>query len=100
MREFTGFKHGVNLGGWLSQCDHTKERYDSFVTEKDIETIKSWGLDHVRVPVDYDLIEEKDGTVKEYKAENLPIKPLEYKAMEISNIRPVDILPIIGQVEA
>ena len=65
MREFTGFKHGVNLGGWLSQCDHTKERYDNFVTEKDIEVIKSWGLDHVRVPVDYDLIEEKDGTVKE-----------------------------------
>ena len=65
MREFTGFKHGVNLGGWLSQCDHTKECYDTFVTEKDIETVKSWGLDHVRVPVDYDLIEEKDGTVKE-----------------------------------
>ena len=65
MKEFKGYMHGVNLGGWLSQCDHTKERYDTFITEKDIETIRSWGLDHIRVPVDYDLVEQDDGTYKE-----------------------------------
>ena len=65
MKQFPGFSHGINLGGWLSQCDHTKERYDNFIKESDIETIKSWGLDHIRVPVDYDLVEEKDGTYKE-----------------------------------
>ncbi|MBO4900300.1 MAG: cellulase family glycosylhydrolase [Lachnospiraceae bacterium] len=65
MKHFTGYMHGVNLGGWLSQCDHTKERYETFITKKDIEIIKSWGLDHIRVPVDYDLVEEKDGTYKE-----------------------------------
>ncbi len=65
MKQFPGFSHGINLGGWLSQCDHTKERYDNFIKESDIEKIKSWGLDHIRVPVDYDLVEEKDGTYKE-----------------------------------
>ncbi|WP_026509058.1 glycoside hydrolase family 5 protein [Butyrivibrio sp. LC3010] len=65
MKQFPGFSHGINLGGWLSQCNHTKERYDNFIKESDIEKIKSWGLDHIRVPVDYDLVEEKDGTYKE-----------------------------------
>ena len=65
MREFKGYTRGVNLGGWLSQCDHTEKRYSEFVTEKDIENIKSWGVDHVRVPVDYELVEEADGTPKE-----------------------------------
>ena len=65
MKEFTGYQHGINLGGWLSQCDHTKERYDTFITEEDIERIKGWGLDHIRIPVDYDLVEEKDGTYRE-----------------------------------
>ncbi|HIW80722.1 MAG TPA: glycoside hydrolase family 5 protein [Candidatus Acetatifactor stercoripullorum] len=61
MKKLDGFMHGINLGGWLSQCVHTKEHYDSFITEADIRRIASWGLDHVRVPVDYELIETKDG---------------------------------------
>ena len=65
MKEWKGYKHGINLGGWLSQCDHTKERYDNFIKEEDIKTISEWGLDHVRVPVDYNLVEETDGTYKE-----------------------------------
>lgn len=62
MKKLDGFMHGVNLGGWLSQCVHTKEHYDSFITEADIERIAAWGLDHVRVPVDYELVETEDGT--------------------------------------
>lgn len=62
MKKMSGYMHGVNLGGWLSQCVHTKEHYDSFITEKDFETVSQWGMDHVRIPVDYDLVEEKDGT--------------------------------------
>ena len=61
MRSFTGYEHGINLGGWLSQCDHSQERYETFITEKDIEIIGGWGLDHVRVPVDYELVETKSG---------------------------------------
>ena len=60
-RVLEGYLHGVNLGGWLSQCDHTKKRYDTFITEADFATIRSWGMDHVRVPVDYELVEDADG---------------------------------------
>ena len=62
MANMNGFKHGINLGGWLSQCNHTKEHYDSFIHAEDLKIIKSWGLDHVRVPVDYNLVQNKDGS--------------------------------------
>ncbi len=65
MKEFTGFMHGVNLGGWFSQCNHTEERYNTFITKSDFAIIKSWGMDHVRLPIDYNLVEEADGTYKE-----------------------------------
>ena len=60
MRDWKGYKKGVNLGGWLSQCKHTYEHYDSFIKESDIETIKGWGLDHVRIPVDYNLFQDDE----------------------------------------
>ena len=60
-----GFYKGVDLGGWFSQCDYSKDRLDNFVTEQDLATIASWGLDHVRIPVDYNVFENEDGTYKE-----------------------------------
>ncbi len=36
MKDF-GFYRGVNLGGWFSQCDYSRERLDHFITEKDID---------------------------------------------------------------
>lgn len=65
MTEFTGYRKGVNLGGWLSQCYHTKEHYDSFITEEDIKVISGWMTDHVRLPVDYNLLEDENGNFKE-----------------------------------
>lgn len=65
MKDFKGYKKGVNLGGWLSQCKHTYEHYDSFISESDIEKIASWQADHVRLPVDYDLLEDESGNVIE-----------------------------------
>ena len=62
-----GFYRGVNLGGWMSQCDYSLDRLNSFITEKDIATIASWGADHVRLPLDYNVLENEDGT---YKPEN------------------------------
>lgn len=53
MRRFNGYMHGIDIGGWLSQCDYSKEHLDNFITEEDIKRIKGWGCDHVRVPVDY-----------------------------------------------
>lgn len=65
MKEFNGYKKGINLGGWLSQCCHTTEHYESFIEKADIEKICSWGADHVRLPIDYDLLETEDGTPKD-----------------------------------
>lgn len=62
------FDNGVNLGGWLSQYpayDH--EHFRTFITRRDIQQIASWGMDHVRLPVDYPLLEsdEAPGMVRE-----------------------------------
>ena len=65
IQTWDGFQHGVNLGGWLSQCNHTRERYDSFIREEDIGVLASWGLDHIRVPVDYNLVEDEQGNYRE-----------------------------------
>ena len=45
-------------------------------------------------------IKLKTWDTKEIRSDTLTIKPLEYKALEITNIKPVDILPIIGQIES
>lgn len=66
MKSFEGYMKGVNLGGWLSQCQYTIERYETYITEEDIKTIASWGCDHVRLPVDCDLLENDDGVPTEY----------------------------------
>ena len=60
-----GFHKGINLGGWLSQCDYSEDRLNNFIKEEDIAKISGWGLDHVRIPVDYNVLENEDGTYKE-----------------------------------
>lgn len=64
MKEFKGFTKGVNLGGWLSQCDYSEDRLNNFITDEDIKKIASWGMDHVRIPIDYNVIQNDDGTPK------------------------------------
>ncbi|MBR1524357.1 MAG: cellulase family glycosylhydrolase [Lachnospiraceae bacterium] len=61
-----GFYKGINFGGWLSQCDYSNDRLDHFIEEKDFETVASWGMDHVRIPIDYNVLENEDDS---YKAE-------------------------------
>lgn len=69
MKKFEGFQAGVNLGGWISQYRvASKEHFDSFITEADIAQIASWGMDHVRLPVDYMVLEDDDSPF-EYKEE-------------------------------
>lgn len=65
MREFTGYMHGIDLGGWFSQCDHSEKRYDYFIRKDDFKRIASWGFDHVRIPIDHELIRRKDGSWNE-----------------------------------
>lgn len=54
-------RKGINLGGWLSQCDYSQNRYETFIEEKDFERIAAWGFDHVRLPFDYELLEKDSG---------------------------------------
>ena len=40
MKSFNGYKRGINLGGWFSQCaEYSENHYNSFITENDIEKI-------------------------------------------------------------
>lgn len=55
MKNFNGFMHGINVGGWLSQCEMTREHLDSFMTESDFERIAEMGFDHIRLPIDHGL---------------------------------------------
>ncbi len=59
-----GFHKGVNLGGWVSQCDYSEDRLQNFIKESDIATIASWGMDHVRIPVDYNVVQTEEGAYK------------------------------------
>ena len=66
MKTFEGFYKGVNLGGWISQFDeYDTNHFETFITEKDIEDIAGLGFDHVRVPVDYIVLEDEKGDPKE-----------------------------------
>ena len=62
MLEQYGFYRGINLGGWFSQCDYSDERLDTFITEPDFKQIAEWGMDHIRIPADYNVVENEDGT--------------------------------------
>lgn len=66
-----GFYKGVNFGGWLSQCDYSQERLDNFITEEDIEIVSEWGADHVRIPFDYNIFQNPDGSFIEEGFERL-----------------------------
>ncbi len=66
MRQFEGFLKGVNLGGWISQFDkYSEEHFNTFIQEEDIKRISEMGFDHVRVPVDYNVLETEEGEIIE-----------------------------------
>lgn len=55
---------GINIGGYLSQCDHRQEHYRDFIGEDDIRQIGAWGFDHIRLPIDYEVLETEEGAKK------------------------------------
>lgn len=61
MKKWDGYQCGVNLGGWLSQCPHTTEHYETFIVEDDIKNIAKSGADHIRLPIDYNLLQDTSG---------------------------------------
>ncbi len=62
LKEWKGYKKGVNLGGWFSQCPMTEDNYRGFINKEDSAKIASWGCDHVRLPIDFELLTAPDGT--------------------------------------
>lgn len=49
---------GINLGGWLSQYkEYDHHHFATFIQEPDIKRIADWGFDHIRLPVDYPILE-------------------------------------------
>lgn len=71
---FDYFQNGVNLGGWFSQYEcildaadlnarRKEEHFRHFITEQNIAQIASWGMDHVRLPVDYRFLAEGSSAV-------------------------------------
>lgn len=62
MKKWNGYQKGINLAGWLSQVEITETHCKSFITQSDIEIIADAGFDHVRLPVDYNLVQNPDGS--------------------------------------
>ena len=71
MSRLSGYRAGVNLGHWLSQNNgKSHEHFSSYITRADIARIASWGMDHVRLPVDYFTFED-DAAPGVYKEDAL-----------------------------
>ncbi len=60
-----GIRKGINFGGWFSQCDYSEDTFNCFITEDDFKKVASWGFDHVRIPVDYNVLENDEGGYSE-----------------------------------
>lgn len=60
------YQAGINLGTWISQYQGQKPPlWDTRVVEDDIRLIASWGMDHVRLPVDYEFFDDTQGGFRE-----------------------------------
>jgi len=59
MKKLEGYMAGVNLGHWISQYGtKRKEHFDNYITAPDFKRIAEWGMDHIRMPFDYFMIED------------------------------------------
>ena len=80
MKKFTGFEHGMGIGGWLTNYKRfhvlppdrrlcltigDMEHFATYITEEDIHYIASLGMDHIRLGFDQIVLEEKPYTYRE-----------------------------------
>lgn len=80
MKEFTGFLHGMGIGGWLTNYKRFNvlpqdrrlcltigdmEHFETYIAEKDIEYIASLGMDHIRLGFDQIVLEEAPGKYRD-----------------------------------
>ena len=56
VRDFIGFRRGINFGLWLSQFEKLDAaHFSAYNVERDFEFVARLGFDHVRLPIDYEL---------------------------------------------
>ncbi len=73
MKKFTGFEHGMGIGGWLTNYKRFNvlpeerrlvitvgdmEHFETYITEEDVINIKKMGMDHIRLGFDQIVLEE------------------------------------------
>ena len=79
-KHWPGFSRGMGLGGWLTNYKRFNvlpekwrmtltegdfEHFDTFITERDVASIRAWGFDHVRLGFDQIVVEESPGQYRE-----------------------------------
>ena len=52
---------GTNIAHWLSQTRSRREAMETFFTEKDVVLIKELGFDHIRIPIDEEIMWDQKG---------------------------------------
>jgi endoglucanase len=57
------FKKGINLGVWFTNASLSRIERDTFYTIKEIQFIKSKGLDHVRLPINDEVLWDSSGNI-------------------------------------
>ena len=80
MKRFVGFEKGMGIGGWLTNYKRFNvlpmewrfpitmgdmEHFESYITRRDVDYIKSLGLDHIRLGFDQVVVEESAGVYRE-----------------------------------
>lgn len=80
MKRFTGFEHGMGIGGWLTNYKRFNvlpqdrrlcltigdmEHFATYIVENDIQYIASLGMDHIRLGFDQIVLEEKPYVYRE-----------------------------------
>ncbi len=79
--KFTGFEHGMGIGGWLTNYKRFHvlpndrrliltvgdfEHFDTYITEEDVAYIASLGMDHIRLGFDQIVVESAPYTYREH----------------------------------
>lgn len=80
MNNFTGFEHGMGIGGWLTNYKRFNvlpqnrrlcltvgdtEHFMSYITEEDIRNISELGMDHIRLGFDQIVFESEPFVYRE-----------------------------------
>lgn len=62
-------KRGMNLGGWFSHFYDPpslwRGHFETFLLDEDLAALQQLGLDHVRLPLDWRLLQGQEGPLRE-----------------------------------